>query len=158
VPVRLARTSNRIVRAAFGLWVGRSASYERRDRIMAAYGPIALLTLLLSWLVLLFAAFVLMYLAVTNRSLAQAIELSGSSLFTLGTANPAQVGPDIVSYAEAGLGLLLVTLLITYLPSIYTAFSRRENGVGLLRTRAGTPPSPTVMLVRLHTIDEANSR
>jgi hypothetical protein len=158
VPVKLARSTNRVVRLIFGLWVGRSASYERRDRIMAGFGPIALLVSLLSWLVLLFTAFVLMYLAVTTASLTRAIELSGSSLFTLGTANAGQLGPDVLSYSEAGLGLLLVTLLITYLPSIYTAFSRREHGVGLLRTRAGTPPSPTAMLVRMHAIEGDNSR
>jgi hypothetical protein len=158
VSVRLSRYVNRSLRLVFRLWVGRSASYERRDRIMAYFGPFSLLSLLLSWLTSLFVAFVLMYLAVSTSSFTHAVELSGSSIFTLGTANPGRLGPDIISYAEAGLGLLLVTLLITYLPSIYTAFSRRENGVGLLRSRAGTPPSPTVMLIRLHTIDEPNTR
>jgi hypothetical protein len=154
VPVRLARTTNWLVRVGFQLWVGRSASYERRDRVMAGFAPIALLTLLFSWLVLIFGAFMLMYLATTTSSPTRALELSGSSLFTLGTANPGRAGPDVLSFFEAGLGLLLLTLLITYLPSIYAAFSRRENGVGLLRTRAGNPPSATAMLVRLHAIDD----
>lgn len=158
VPVRLTRIVTGAVRAAFGLWAGRSASYERRDHVMAGFGPVALLSLLLTWLLAVYAAFVVMYLAVATSSLRLALELSGSSLFTLGTANPGRIGPDLMSYAEAGLGLLLVTLLITYMPSIYTAFSRRENGVGQLRTRAGTPPSPVVMLRRLQAIEETNTR
>jgi hypothetical protein len=125
---------------------------------MAAFGPIALLTLLFTWLLAVYSAFVLMFLATTTSSFRVALELSGSSLFTLGTANPTRVGPDILTYVEAGLGLLLLTLLITYLPSIYTAFSRREHGVGLMRTRAGSPPSPTAMLIRLHVIDDDNAR
>ena len=47
--------------------------------------------------------------SIDGASVARAIELSGSSLFTLGTANPGRAGPDILSYTEAGLGLLLVT-------------------------------------------------
>ena len=39
-----------VTRAAFRLRAGRSASYERRDRIMAMLGPVALLALLASWL------------------------------------------------------------------------------------------------------------
>lgn len=158
VPVRLSRFVVRAVRAVFGLWAGGSASYERRDSVMAAFAPVALLSQLLAWLVIIYAAFVVMYLAVATSSVRLALELSGSSLFTLGTANPGRVGPDLLTYAEAGLGLLLVTLLITYMPSIYAAFSRREIGVGRLRTRAGTPPSPVVMLRRLRAIEETDTR
>jgi len=49
---------------------------------------------------------------------------------------------------EAGVGLGLVSLMISYLPSIYAAFSRREALVGMLEGRAGLPPSPTELLVR----------
>ena len=46
------------------------------------------------------------------------------------------------------IGLGLVALLISYLPSIYTAFARREQLVGMLESRAGSPPSAVVMLTR----------
>ena len=158
VPVRVARIVNLVLRALFRLRAGRSPTYERRDRVMAYFGPTALLTLLTAWLVMLLVAFVLMYLAVATRSVATAIELSGSSLFTLGSASAHHLGPDVLTYVEAGLGLLLVTLLITYLPSIYNAFSRRENGVSLLAVRAGDPPTATTMLIRYHRIEDANYR
>jgi hypothetical protein len=48
------------------------------------------------------------------------------------------------------LGLILVGLLIAYLPTMYSAFSRREQAVNLLEVRAGNPPSAAEMLMRFH--------
>ena len=158
VQSRISRTSTRVVRAVFRLRTGRSASYERRDRVMAMLGPIALLALLATWLVLILGGYALMYLAVTGLSLTRSIELSGSSVFTLGTTSDTRLGPSLMTYTEAGLGLLLVALLITYLPSIYGAFSRRENGVALLQVRAGSPPRAATMLIRYHRIEESRYR
>jgi hypothetical protein len=143
-------------RLIFRLRVGRSPTYERRDRIMATYGPVFLLVLLLTWLVLLMVGYTAMYAALDVRPLARAIELSGSSIFTLGTTSTGHLGTLIVTYTEAGLGLLLLTLLITYLPTLYTTFQRREALVTLLETRAGTPPSAVNLLVRYHRIEKTD--
>ena len=45
------------------------------------------------------------------------------------------------TFVEAVIGLGLVSLMISYLPTIYGAFSRREALVGMLEVRAGLPPS-----------------
>ena len=158
VQSRIAQGSTNAVRAIFRLRVGRSATYERRDRVMAMLGPIALLVLLASWLILIMTGYTLMYLAITDRSLTQAIELSGSSIFTLGTTSDRHLAALLLSYSEAALGLLLVALLITFLPSIYGAFSRRESGVALLQVRAGNPPTAATMLIRYHRIEESQYR
>jgi len=42
--------------------------------------------------------------------------------------------------------------MISFLPSIYGTFSRREIAVGRLTTRAGEPPNPVEFIVRLHAI------
>ena len=42
--------------------------------------------------------------------------------------------------------------MITYLPSIYGTFSRRETQVAMLEVRAGDPPSAVEMLARHHRI------
>ncbi|HVA74256.1 MAG TPA: hypothetical protein VNF71_06790 [Acidimicrobiales bacterium] len=147
-----------VVRALFRLRARRSDNYESRDRIMAMLGPVALLAILASWLVLVLGGFTLIYLGVTDRSVSAAIELSGSSMFTLGTTTAAGVGPLLLTYAEAGIGLLILALLITYLPSIYGAFSRRENGVALLQVRAGIPPRAATMLIRFQLIEEGPYR
>jgi hypothetical protein len=95
---------------------------------------------------------------VTGRSWAASIELSGSSVFTLGNTTDHRLGPLVLTYIEAALGLLIVALLITYLPSIYTAFSRREAGVSYMRVRAGMPPRAVNMLIRFQRIDFAEHR
>jgi hypothetical protein len=154
----LARFVSQVTRVLFRLRAGRAPSYERRDRIMALLGPIYLLNLLGSWLVLTLTGFTLIYLATGTATVTAAIELSGSSAFTLGTAIPRGLPTGLLTYLEAGIGLLLLTLLITYLPSIYGAFSRRENGVNLLRARAGDPPSSTTLLIRYYRIDGGQVR
>jgi hypothetical protein len=158
VPSRINRLATRPVRSLFRLRASWSASYERRDRIMAMLAPVALLTLLATWLTLILVGYTLMYLAVTTRSLVRSIELSGSSIFTLGTTTESHLGPLLLTYTEAALGLLLLALLITYLPSIYGAFVRRESGVALLQVRAGNPPRATNMLIRYHRIEEPRYR
>jgi hypothetical protein len=155
---RLTRLSVLVVRTASRVWTGRSPSYERRDSIMAMFGPIVLLLLLLTWLLLVVTAYVLIYLAIGIHPFTRDLELSGSSIVTLGNVSAAGLGGDVLTYTEAGLGLLILTLLITYLPSIYGAFSRRENGVALLTVRAGSPPNPATMLIRYHRIESTDDR
>jgi hypothetical protein len=50
------------------------------------------------------------------------------------------------------IGLILVALLISYLPTIYSAFAHRENLVNKLEVRAGSPPSALEMLLRFQRI------
>jgi hypothetical protein len=142
------------VRAAFRLRARHLTSYPERDRVMALLGPTALLSELAVWLLLIMVGYALMYGALSTRSVAGDIELSGSSIFTLGTTSDAHVAVSLLTYSEAALGLLLVALLITYFPSIYSAFARRETGVSLLQVRAGSPPQATTMLIRYNTIEE----
>jgi hypothetical protein len=118
------------------------------------FGPIYLLALLLTWILLLIVAYTAIYYGLGVHSLRTAFELSGSSIFTLGTATTSKFGPNVGTYSEAGLGLLLLTLLITYLPTIYSAFSRREVAVTQLEVRAGEPPTATGLLIRYYRIDK----
>jgi hypothetical protein len=147
-----------LTRLLFRLRARRLTTYEARDRVMAMLGPVTLLTELATWLILVMSGFTLMYLAITDKSFAQAVELSGSSVFTLGTASAKGVGASLLTYAEAAAGLLILTLLITYLPSIYGAFTRRESGVSSLRVRLGSPPRAATMLIRYHQIEEPHFR
>ena len=54
-----------------------------------------------------------------------------------------------ITFVEATIGLGLVALLISYLPTIYAAHHDREKGISVLRPFAGTPPSPVELLVNL---------
>ena len=53
-------------------------------------------------------------------------------------------------FSEAALGLFLLSLLIAYLPTMYTAFAKREAAVTMLEVRAGSPPSAVEMFTRFH--------
>ncbi|HEX3426510.1 MAG TPA: hypothetical protein VHT30_10300 [Acidimicrobiales bacterium] len=139
-------------RLLFRLRAGRSATYARRDRVMAMYGPVALLLLLSTWYLLLIVAFTALFLATGVPSLEDAFKVSGSAVFTLGTSVSPKLGPDVLTYVEAGLGLLVLTLLITYLPTMYSVFSSRESAVARLQVRAGTPPTATTLLIRYYRI------
>jgi hypothetical protein len=144
----LTRIAFRSIRKVFLLVASPSRPYEFRDRVMAYYGPIALVLLPAYWLVLLTIAFAAMYWALGMTPMA-AFTVSGSSLLTLGFARPDVPLGDLLAFVQAAIGLALVALLISYLPTIYGAFSRRELLVSLLEVRADSPPSPIVMITRM---------
>ena len=119
---------------------------------MAFYAPISLVLLPFVWLVLMIIGFTAMFWGTGINPLSEAFVTSGSSLLTLGFVRPEGVGRVMLTFLEAGLGLGIVTLMISYLPTIYGAFSRREALVGMLEVRAGLPPSPSELLRRYQTI------
>lgn len=146
--------TTRAVKAILQLRTRRAETYDDRDRIMAMLAPVALISMLLTWLLIIFAAYSVMFFTTSGRSATGSVELSGSSLVTLGTSSSGRFGVELLTYSEAGLGLLVVALFITYFPSIYSAFTRRETGVTLLQVRAGSPPQATTMLIRYHRIED----
>lgn len=150
--VALTRTVFVVLRDLFRLRISRSPNFAGRDRVMALYAPTGLLLLPGVWLVLVGAGFAAMFWALGAGSWRRAIRMSGSSAFTLGFERPDDLPSNLLAFAEAGLGLGLLALLITYLPSMYAAFSRRETAVALLEVRAGSPPSAEAMLLRYHAI------
>lgn len=140
------------VRRVFDLFAGPRQSFEFRDRILAMYSPISLLALPALWVLLVGAGFTGVFWGLGIRPWSEAVIISGSSLLTLGFDRPYGLVRTTVSFVEAGIGLGLVSLMISYLPSIYANFSRREALVGMLEVRAGLPPSPTELLVRYERI------
>ncbi len=138
------------MRFLFDLRTNRARSYAERDRAMALYAPIALLTLPPVWLILILIGYAAMFWAIGVPSWSQAFTDSGSSLLTLGFAPLDTVPQRILAFSEATIGLILVALLISYLPTMYAAFSRRELAVTMLEVRAGSPPSAVEMIERLH--------
>ncbi len=130
-----------------------SRSYGQRDRIMAFFAPFALLLLPATWLSLLLFAYMLMYWAAGVHPLSEAFILSGSSLFTLGFARAESTFVLTLVFTEAALGLSMVALLIAYLPTMYSAFQRREEAVNLLEVRAGSPASAVEWIQRAYRIN-----
>lgn len=152
VPRAIATTLTRIhfraFRRLFDAVTPPSRPFATRDRIMALYAPVSLVTLPATWVVLVVAGFTAIFWGGGIDPLPLAFETSGSSLFTLGFLRPEGVPLQSLTFIEAGIGLGLVSLMISYLPTIYGAFSRREALVAMLEVRAGLPPSPIELLVR----------
>ena len=81
----------------------------------------------------------LMMWPLVRGGIGTAFTAAGSSMFTLGFAEPAGAPPAVVVFAAAATGLVIVTLQIAYLPTLYGAFNRGETEVALLNARAGVP-------------------
>ena len=136
------------MRDLFSIFEKRAATYEQRDRILALYAPLSLLVMPPIWLICVLTGFTGMFWAVGSRSWYEALRISGSSLLTLGFVPLERLADVLLGYSEATLGLILVALLIAYLPSMYSAFQKRETAVTLLEVRAGTPPSAIELFQR----------
>lgn len=131
-------------------------TYEERDRRMALFAPTALLLLPIVWLILVLLGYSFIYFALGVEPFGIAMELSGSSLLTLGTVPFRNFFITVIEFSEAAIGLGLVALLIAYLPTMYTSFSQRETIVSMLEVRAGTPPSAEMFITRLYRISGLN--
>lgn len=145
-PVRWA---TRAVSAMLRPVAASMRTYEAKDRVLAWWGPLTLLLLLVLYLVVFHVGWALvLWPTLGSGSLASALREAGSSLFTLGFATTAEVGPTIVDFLAAATGLLTVALLIAYLPVLYASFSRRETLVTMLQSRAGAPAWGPEILAR----------
>jgi hypothetical protein len=124
---------------------------QRRERILQRYAPVALLCLVFVWAALVCVGFTAILWAVGDLSVIDAFQLSGSSLTTLGFVSTDDAHMTLC-ILEAFIGLGLVGLLITFLPTIYGGYNRRELVVAQLSGRAGTPPSAERLIIRLSQI------
>ena len=63
---------------------------------------------------------------------------------------PAGAVPAVIVFLAAAVGLVILTLQIAYLPTLYGAFNRRETDVALLNARGGVPSWGPELLARTH--------
>jgi hypothetical protein len=144
----LATYPMRGVRAVFRRLAGLARSYPASDRILAVSEPVALVSLLVTWLVVTIAGFTLVNYGVDGAGASHAFSEAGSSVFTLGFTLGHASGSRVVDFIAAGTGLVLVALQIAYLPTLYGAYNRRETLVTLLESRAGSPAWGPELLIR----------
>lgn len=143
------------IRQAFSPAVNRAKSWEAQDRVLAYFAPFGLIVLAISWIALTTVAFAFMFWGIGAGSWRDVFRISGSSVTTLGFASTGTDWPGTtLSVIEAVVGLILVALLISFLPTMYGLFSSREQTVTYMAVRAGTPPSGVQLLERLHQIGE----
>jgi hypothetical protein len=125
-------------------------AYKRADRLLATQAAAILLCQLATWLVVAYVGFALLLWPFATRGVVSAFIDAGSSLFTLGFAVPVGAVPAVIVFLAAATGLVIVTLQIAYLPTLYAAFNRRETELALLNARGGVPSWGPELLARTH--------
>ena len=163
VSSRLTRWVDKVVVGAYRLaikWYVHKAptdsphaiqmAYKRADRLLATQAAAILLGQLAAWLVVAYVGFALLLWPFAAHGVVSAFIDAGSSLFTLGFAVPVGAVPAVIVFLAAATGLVIVTLQIAYLPTLYAAFNRRETEVALLNARAGVPSWGPELLARTH--------
>jgi hypothetical protein len=146
---KLAEVVGRILtRHGFIALADRFDEYETKDRILALSGPVSLLVLLFVWLAMYFVGYGLILWPLIEGPFVGALRQSGSSLLTLGFAGTPRLGATLIHLIAAGTGLVVVALQIAYLPTLYSAFNRREMLVTMLQSRAGSPAWGPELLMR----------
>ena len=144
----LTRMVDRLVVSAYRTATRPLTDWVRRDRILATQAAAILVTQLGAWLCIFLAGYTLLLWPSQGRSLTGALTDAGSSIFTLGFAEPAGTAPAVVVFLAAATGMVVVALQIGYLPTLYAAFNRRETDVALLVSRAGVPSFGPELLAR----------
>ncbi len=131
-----------------------------RNGFLGVFGPMSLFALMAVWAVGLIAGFALLQWSLgTTMSIPRGVHpdfttylyFSGTTFFTLGYGDLVPTGPlgRALSVAEAGIGFGFLAVVISYLPVLYQAFSRREIAISLLDARAGSPPTAGELLRRI---------
>ena len=144
----LTRWVGVIVGGAFTLITSPIASYRRRDRILAAEAATFLICQLVAWLLISFVGYTLLAWPFTPGGISSAIILAGPAVF--GPNDALGAAERIIADLAAGTALIIVTLQIAYLPTLYSAFNRREDEVSLLNARSGVPSWGPELLARTH--------
>ncbi len=135
-------------------------STKKRSAFLSTFGPLSLLALFAVWGLTLAFSFALMnwstrlpFRLPTGDSAGFLTDLyvSGTTLTTLGLGDvtPRSHTARLSMVTEAAIGLGLFGLVVSYLPTLYQAFSRREVEIALLDARAGSPASAGELLHRV---------
>ncbi|HTZ92798.1 MAG TPA: hypothetical protein VMB74_10415 [Streptosporangiaceae bacterium] len=146
----LTRQVDRLVASVYVLITKHVRNFLRRDRILATQAAALLLCQIIAWLGMFFVGFALIFWPLVHGGITSAFRAAGPGLWEIGSdiarGGPQQAILDIASL----IGIITVTLQIAYLPTLYSAFNRRENEVALLNARGGPPSWGPELLARTH--------
>lgn len=158
------RLTSIFYRTSWPLWRSGATRLKGKlsEGLLSWFGPLSLLVLLALWAFGIVFAFGGLHWAAGSSLVMPGpapgflddLYLSGTTFFTLGLGDVTPRGgvAKVLTVIEAGLGFAFLAIIITYLPVIYQAFSRREIAISMLDARAGSPPTAGELLHR-HPID-----
>lgn len=145
-----------LYRYSWPLWraFGKNIDDEdQREAFLSIYGPLSLLTLLIFWVTMQVMGWGLVWWGLrdgihTIDSLLESVYYAGIGFFTVGFGDvvPVASAPRILVLVEAFFGLTTMALLIGFLPTLFAAYSTREELVSTLDDLSGTRVTPLGML------------
>ncbi len=157
-PVGLTRFFQRVSWTPWSAPVKQRLSSPRREDWLSLYAPLSQLFLLVIWAGGLIIGFAVLQWALGSQydtpdhqpGFGTDLYVSGTTFFTLGLGDVSPRSPlaRLVTVIESGTGFGLLALVITYLPVVYQAFSRREARISMLDEWAGSPPTAVDFLSR----------
>jgi hypothetical protein len=129
----------------------------RREAYLSIWGPLTTIVILLIWIVSLLVGFALLHFAVHSQLLREDHPLtlmgdfymSAATLFAFGDVTPVTAVSRALDLFQAGLGIGIFALVISYLPVLYDGYSTREVLISRLDEWAGSPPTAGELLRRL---------
>lgn len=151
--VRRFRMTETLDHATWAVWSGlarRLRGAQLREAFLSYFGPLELLIHLLLWAILLIVGFAWIRWGLAEMqntghghgSYGTNLFSSAATFFTLTSSlQPRTAWEQLVTAVEVGMGFGLLTLVIAYLPQLYSTFSRREVKISRFDQRAGTPPN-----------------
>lgn len=149
-------------RSAWQIWRAGALIFrpgKRREAFLSIFGPLSLLGLFTTWVGGMIFGFALIHFGLHSPlhgfegppNFDAYLYLSGTTFFTLGYGDITPAGwiGRISAVAESGMGFTFLAIIVSYLPILYQAFSKREATISLMDARAGSPPSASELLLRL---------
>lgn len=155
--LRLTFLFYKVTWRGWALFVRKMKDGPRRVALLGAFGPLSLLMLMALWAALMVVGFGLIHFGSGTldgqhgaSNLGDSLYFSGTTFFTLGLGDlvPVHGLGRSLAVLEAGSGFGFLAVVISYLPVLYQAFSRRENLIVLLDSKAGSNPSAGELLRR----------
>ena len=144
---RLYKTVDRGMDHLFHVLGRPFPEYQHRYRLLTFQAPLTLMAVFATWVVSYLVGYSLL-LWPSTKHLADAVREAGSSMFTLGFMSSRGGGPTTIDFIAGATGMIIVALQIAYLPTLYTAFNRRETEVTLMAVRGGLPAWGPEILAR----------
>ena len=146
----LTRWVDRIVNGGYWLGTAKISDYKRRDRMFATQAAAILLLQLVVWLGIFFVGYSLLIWPFVSGGITQAFTTAGPALWEIGSVKVGGAAERTILDIASLTGIITVTLQIAYLPTLYSAFNRRETEVALLNARASAPSWGPELLARTH--------
>jgi len=151
------RATPHIIENLWHAWrrVGSRMEYgDAREDFMGLFAPFALMTSLISWVLMLMFGYGVCFWALHSQtkphlhSFGEALYMSGITLLTIGYGDFSSSGgiARVTSLCAGASGLAIFALVISFLFTLYGAVEDRETRVLMLDARAGSPPSGVALL------------